>query len=108
MSKAKAVAAATTGTTDSKKKTGKRVSTVDPNETKGERFQRLVVKRTRKAINIIDNIGNCSNKNVYEYTDDQQKHIFAEIKKAVARAEEKFAKVEEKKAAATFDLPPAK
>jgi hypothetical protein len=63
-------------------------------ETKSERFKRLATRRTQKILSFLRNLGNCSNRSVYEYTDEQVDVVFNAISEAVKSAKSKF---EEKK-----------
>lgn len=45
----------------------KRISKVPENESKNERFKRLVVDRVNKAVKAIDRVGNCAGSG-YDYT----------------------------------------
>lgn len=81
-----------------------RTSKVPENETKEDRFKRIVVKRTKLCIKFLNNIGNCSNTAVYGYTPEQINHVFDTIKKAYDNAKEKFAAKEATKQADEFSL----
>jgi len=65
-------------------------------ESKRERFKRIAENRTNKIINMIDLLGNCSNKNNYEYTDEDIKNIFNAIKSSLKISKMKFAEKQEK------------
>ena len=56
---------------------------------KKERFVRIAEKRTNKILEQLRLLGNCSNKNNYEYTDEDIKKIFnvieAELKNTKIR-----------------------
>ncbi len=66
-------------------------------EKKHERFKRLAVARTEKALDMIDLIGNLSNKSFYDYTEEEIKAIFSQIREVVDENEEKFLKTKGKK-----------
>lgn len=57
---------------------------------KKEVFIKLAETRTNKALTQIKNIGNLSNKNNYQYTEDQAKKIVHALKNAVNEVENKF------------------
>ena len=65
-------------------------------ESKRERFKRIAENRTNKIINMIDLLGNCSNKNNYEYTDDDIKNIFNAIESSLKMSKMKFIEKQEK------------
>ena len=64
------------------------------NESKREKFVRLVEARTNKIIDMIQLLGNCSNSSVYEYTQQDVDQIFSAIETEVREAKKKFAKSE--------------
>ena len=47
--------------------------------TKRERFEKVAVARTNKILNDLRLLGNCSNKNNYEYSEKDIKKIFSAI-----------------------------
>ena len=59
-------------------------------ETKSERFVRIAEARTNKIIDMIQLLGNCSNKSTYEYTKDDVKQIFGAIETELRAARAKF------------------
>lgn len=65
-------------------------------ESKRDRFKRIVENRTNKIINMIDLLGNCSNKSNYEYNDDDVKVIFSAIENATKMCKIKFIEKQEK------------
>jgi hypothetical protein len=50
---------------------------------KRHRFEKVASKRVQKIIDFIRLLGNCSNKNNYEYTDRDVELMFREINKAL-------------------------
>ena len=46
-------------------------------ESKSDRFVRIAEARTNKIINMIQLLGNCSNKGTYDYTKEDVRKIFA-------------------------------
>lgn len=65
-------------------------------ESKKERFKRIAENRTNKIINMIDLLGNCSNKNNYEYTEEDIKNIFNAIESSLNMSKMKFIEKQEK------------
>lgn len=65
-------------------------------ESKKERFKRIAENRTNKIINMIDLLGNCSNKNNYEYTEEDIKSIFNAIESSLKMSKMKFIEKQEK------------
>ena len=60
------------------------------NETSRERFKRLAAYRTNTIIERFRVLGNCSNRQVYEYTKEDIDKIFDAIEKAVKETKAKF------------------
>ena len=60
------------------------------NESKHEKFIRIVEARTNKAGEMIRLIGNCANKSTYDYSDEDVKRIFAYLDKELKNARNKF------------------
>ena len=54
-------------------------------ETKEDRFKRIAAKRTEKVLDALRKLGNCSNKGVYSYSNEDVSKIFyavdSELKK---------------------------
>ena len=65
-------------------------------ESKKERFKRIAENRTNKIINMVDLLGNCSNKNNYEYTEEDIKNIFNAIESSLKMSKMKFIEKQEK------------
>lgn len=59
-------------------------------ETKREKFVRLAEARTNKIIDMIQLLGNCSNSNAYDYTQQDVDKIFNAIEFEVREAKKKF------------------
>ncbi len=55
-----------------------------------ENFKRIAENRTNKILNLINLLGNLSNKSYYEYTDQQINKIFDAIEEALITQKEKF------------------
>lgn len=65
-------------------------------ESKSERFIRVAERRTRKVLTDLRLLGQCANRRTYEYSPDQVRKIFREIRRTLADAEKKFTEVETK------------
>lgn len=59
-------------------------------ESKREKFVRLAEARTNKIIDMLDLLGNCANKNIYEYTPSDVNQIFSSIENHLKDAKRKF------------------
>ncbi|HBE90385.1 MAG: hypothetical protein A3E37_04205 [Candidatus Andersenbacteria bacterium RIFCSPHIGHO2_12_FULL_46_9] len=57
---------------------------------KQERFKRLATKRTNDILNRLRVLGNCANRSVYGYTEDEIQKIFAEIERKTKEVKSKF------------------
>ena len=57
---------------------------------KRERFQSLAVNRTNNIINGIRILSNCSNKALYEYSNEEIDKIFKAIEEALVEAKMQF------------------
>jgi len=66
-------------------------------ETKRDRFVRVAEARTNKIIDMIQLLGNCSNVNNYEYTQQDVEKIFNAIDTELREVKKKFNKPETKK-----------
>ena len=64
---------------------------------KKERFERIAEQRTNKIIKTLDLLGNCSNKNNYEYTDEQVRRIFNAIERELKITKNKFTEHKDRK-----------
>jgi len=53
---------------------------------KREMFEKVASNRVQKVIDFLGLIGNCSNKNNYEYTEKDVEFMFKEINRAVKEA----------------------
>lgn len=61
-----------------------------PAENKSMRFIRLAESRVNGLINSIRLLKQLSNKNNYEYSDEQRKRIFSAVRSALSDADEAF------------------
>ena len=59
-------------------------------EAKRERFKRLATTRTNSVLKKLQVLGNCSNRQAYEYDEDEIKKIFSVIEKQVADTKARF------------------
>ena len=59
-------------------------------ESKRERFKRLGEYRTNEVLSRLRVLGNCSNKILYEYTEEDIKKIFSAIEEELQRVKAKF------------------
>lgn len=61
--------------------------TADPRR---ERFQRLATARTNAVLDKLDILGNCSNRQAYEYDDSDLDAIFSAILRKVRQTKARF------------------
>ena len=66
-------------------------------ETKREKFVRIAEARTNKIIDMIQLLGNCSNKNQYEYTQKDVNKIFNAIQVELDEAKKRYSKQDSQK-----------
>jgi hypothetical protein len=59
-------------------------------ETNEERFHRLAMLRTNEVLRRIKILGNCSNRQVYAYSDKDVEKIFAVIERKLKEVRAKF------------------
>lgn len=59
---------------------------------KKERFKRVAEARTKKILQLIENLSKLSNKYVYEYSEEDIEKIFSAIQKESDKAKECFEK----------------
>lgn len=60
-------------------------------ESSAERFRRLASKRTNTVLEKIRILGNCANRGMYSYTDEEVQKIFGIIEKELKDTKSKFA-----------------
>jgi hypothetical protein len=53
---------------------------------KRKRFEKVASNRVQKIIDFLDLLKNCSNRNNYEYTEEDVEHMFSEIQKSLRDA----------------------
>ncbi len=61
-------------------------------ETKRERFVRLAENRTNKILDTLQLLGNCSNRSVYEYSQEDIDKIFNAIQQQLNEVKKRFNK----------------
>lgn len=54
-------------------------------ETKAERFKRIASKRTEKVLDALRKLGNCSNRGIYGYSNEEVTKIFSAVDSEVRR-----------------------
>jgi hypothetical protein len=59
-------------------------------ENKINKFKRIAENRTNKIIHMIDLLGNCSNKQVYDYSEKDVQKIFKAIENSLEKAKSRF------------------
>jgi hypothetical protein len=65
-------------------------------EGKRERFKRLATLRTNAILQRLKVLGNCANRQAYEYTEDDVKKIFAAIEEQLRLVRSRFTFPKEK------------
>lgn len=66
-------------------------------ETKREKFVRIAEARTNKIINMIQLLGNCSNQNLYEYSQKDVNKIFNTLQMELDEAKKRYNKQDSQK-----------
>jgi hypothetical protein len=56
-------------------------------ESKRDRFTRVAERRTNAVLEKIRVLGNCANRSIYDYTEEDVTKVFGAIKKALREAE---------------------
>jgi len=69
---------------------------ISPTETKREKFLRLASQRTKEVLSRLRILGNCANRQIYEYTENDIKKIFSAIEEQLKNVKAKFITVKEK------------
>lgn len=70
---------------------------IEKNETNRERFIRLATLRTNEVLKRLKVLGNCSNRQVYEYSKKDIEKIFSSIDRKVKEIKTKFHFTKEEK-----------
>lgn len=78
-------------------------SAAPASDPKADKFKELASKRTTKALDTLDVLGNCFNRTNYAYTDEQVDKIFTAISEKVAELRS-LTEPEAKRAAKSFQL----
>lgn len=60
------------------------------NESPRSRFKRLATYRTNEILKRLKVLGNCSNRSIYEYDEEDINKIFSEIDRTVRETKAKF------------------
>ena len=63
---------------------------VPVNENRRERFKRLAMARTNMVLQKLKVLGNCANRQAYEYSEEEVEKIFASIDKYLKSIKAKF------------------
>jgi len=63
---------------------------IPKNEHPRDRFKRLATARTNIVLKRLKVLGNCSNRNIYEYDEQDIDKIFYEIERKVKETKSKF------------------
>jgi hypothetical protein len=71
--------------------------TMSNERTSKERFKALAEQRMTQALKFIRLIGNLSNRQSYDYTEEQYKRMISELKKRVSEAETRFKEAKDQK-----------
>ena len=59
-------------------------------DSRADTFKRLATQRTNAVIEKLRILGNCSNRALYEYSDDDVRKVFSAIETEVRRTKAKF------------------
>jgi hypothetical protein len=62
----------------------------DKNEKKNERFKRVATARTNEVLRRLKILGNCSNRLLYDYSEEEIKKIFKAIEERTKEIKTKF------------------
>ena len=65
-------------------------------KSKRERFIEIAGKRTNRIIDDLHLLGNCSNRNNYEYSDEDVRKMFSAIEEALRESKSRYAKTKGK------------
>ena len=63
---------------------------------KVERFRRVAERRANSALNAMRLLSQCSNRRVYEYTDDEVRRMFRQIERELRAAKQSFTSQDKK------------
>ena len=59
-------------------------------ETKEQRFKRIASKRTENVLETLRKLGNCSNRGIYGYSNDEASKIFSAVDSELRRIKTLF------------------
>ncbi|MDD5290254.1 MAG: hypothetical protein PHT40_03610 [Patescibacteria group bacterium] len=60
------------------------------NQTKTERFKKLAEARTNHVLKALKILGNCANRSLYDYEDEEVRKIFRAINEKIEETKGKF------------------
>jgi CHASE1-domain containing sensor protein len=63
---------------------------MDAITTNRDDFERIATRRVQQVIDRVDLLSNCSNRNYYEYSEEDVNKMFSELNKALRLAKSKF------------------
>jgi len=63
---------------------------ISPTENRREKFLRLATQRTKEILSRLRILGNCSNRQVYEYNEADIDKIFSAVDKQLKEVKSKF------------------
>ncbi|MGC9968178.1 MAG: hypothetical protein ABSC29_00375 [Minisyncoccia bacterium] len=63
---------------------------INKKETPRDRFKRLATLRTNAVLKRLKVLGNCSNRQAYEYSEDEVDKIFSEVERKLKEVKAKF------------------
>jgi hypothetical protein len=58
--------------------------------TKRERFEKVAARRTQKILDYLESLSKCSNRNNYEYSEEDVRKMIKAIKEKLAQTEATF------------------
>ena len=73
-------------------------------KTKRERFEEIAGKRVQFILGKLDQLSKCSNRNNYEYSEDDIKKMFGAIREAIKHSEMRFKDELKKDEISTFEF----
>ncbi len=63
---------------------------INKKETPRDRFKRLATLRTNAVLKRLKVLGNCANRQAYEYSEDEVDKIFSEVERKLKEVKAKF------------------
>ncbi len=67
-----------------------RIESLKDISVKRQRFIKIAERRVNRILDSLDNLGKCSNKRNYDYTEDEVKNIFREIERKLKETRLQF------------------